>query len=73
MMKRGDIRDRYGLRGSGCSDCLKTFFCTCCAMIQQDSEVAARNGAGPIIQGYQPQNDMVMPSSKPEHPGPGGF
>jgi PLAC8 family len=62
MMKRGEIRQRYGLKPDGMNDCCASYWCTCCALIQQDNEVAARNASGPVTTGYQPQKEgMHMP------------
>ncbi|OLN92816.1 Cell number regulator 11 [Colletotrichum chlorophyti] len=62
MMKRGEIRERFGIKGSGTSDCCVSYWCGCCALIQQDKEVQARLSTGPVIQGYQPQKEgMHMP------------
>ncbi|EQL02446.1 hypothetical protein G6O67_008432 [Ophiocordyceps sinensis] len=75
MMKRGEIRDRYGIKGSDCEDCAVSFCCSCCAMIQQDKEVKWRTaGLAPITQGYQSQKEglqmpapMMQPEHQPEH------
>lgn len=62
MIKRGEIRERYGIKGDGTSDCCVTYWCACCALIQHDKEVIARTSGGPIAQGYQPNKEgMVMP------------
>ncbi|KAF4472303.1 plac8 family [Fusarium albosuccineum] len=64
MMKRGEIRERFGIQGSGMGDCCVSYWCLCCALIQQDNEVKARLSQGPITQGYQPQKEgMHMPNS----------
>ncbi|RSM18875.1 hypothetical protein BHE90_004338 [Fusarium euwallaceae] len=66
MMKRGEIRDRFGIQGSGMGDCCVSYWCLCCALIQQDNEVKARLSQGPITQGYQAQKEgMHMPTSPP--------
>ncbi|KAB5578203.1 DUF614 domain-containing protein [Coniochaeta sp. 2T2.1] len=62
MIKRGEIRERYGIKGSGSGDCCTSFWCSCCALIQQEKEVKGRTAAGPITQGYQaPKEGMQMP------------
>ena len=63
MMKRSEIREHYGIQGDGTSDCCVTYWCACCALIQQDKEVKVRtsNAAGLITQGYQAQAGMQMP------------
>ncbi|KAI8691533.1 hypothetical protein LRP88_08790 [Fusarium phalaenopsidis] len=66
MMKRGEIRERFGIQGSGMGDCCVSYWCLCCALIQQDNEVKARLSQGPITQGYQAQKEgMHMPTSPP--------
>ncbi|KAM0383307.1 hypothetical protein ACHAPY_002423 [Fusarium culmorum] len=67
MMKRGEIRERFGIKGSGMSDCCVSYWCLCCALIQQDNEVKARLSHGPIMQGYQAQKEgMHMPTAQPQ-------
>ncbi|KAI3337741.1 PLAC8 family-domain-containing protein [Ustulina deusta] len=61
MVKRTEIRERYGIQGSGCNDCCVSFWCSCCALIQQDNEVKIRQRAQPNVQGYQVQPGMHMP------------
>ncbi|KAF5663092.1 plac8 family [Fusarium heterosporum] len=66
MMKRGEIRERFGIQGSGMGDCCVSYWCLCCALIQQDNEVKARVSQGPVTQGYQAQKEgMHMPTSPP--------
>jgi len=36
---RGDVRDRYGIRGGGCGDCLGTWCCGPCALTQERREI----------------------------------
>ncbi|KAI1650423.1 PLAC8-domain-containing protein [Daldinia loculata] len=70
MLKRTEIRERYNIKGSGCDDCCVSFWCSCCALIQQDNEVKIRQqNAQPIAQGYQPQPGMQMPAPAhaPQH------
>ncbi|KAI1180711.1 PLAC8 family-domain-containing protein [Nemania sp. FL0916] len=67
MLKRGEIRERYGVKGSGCGDCCVSFWCSCCALIQQDNEVKIRQQAQPITQGYQAQAGMHMPAPQPAY------
>ncbi|KAH7155485.1 PLAC8 family-domain-containing protein [Dactylonectria estremocensis] len=65
MMKRGEIRERYGIAGSGMNDCCASYWCGCCALIQQDKEVKARSAQGPVTQGYQSQKEgMHMPPAQ---------
>ncbi len=70
MIKRSEIRERYGIEGSGTSDCCTTYWCPCCALIQHDNEVKARIASGPIAQGYQTQPPMgvVVPPQQYHEP-----
>lgn len=69
MMKRGEIRERFGIKGSGMSDCCATYWCPCCALIQQDNEVKARLAQGPVTQGYQSQKEgMHVPAPTQQAP-----
>ncbi|KAK0713906.1 PLAC8 family-domain-containing protein, partial [Lasiosphaeria miniovina] len=68
MQQRGEIRKRYGIKGSGLGDCCATFWCNCCAQIQADNEVIARSARGPIVQGYQPHGPMGTPGQEKIQP-----
>ncbi|TPX15329.1 uncharacterized protein E0L32_004606 [Thyridium curvatum] len=72
MMKRSEIRERFGIDGSGFGDCCTTYWCPCCALIQQEKEVVARTSQGPIAQGYvsQPSMQMPPPQAQPQSPPP---
>ncbi|KAK3367485.1 PLAC8 family-domain-containing protein [Podospora didyma] len=70
MQQRGEIRKRYGIKGSGLGDCCATFWCNCCAQIQQDNEVITRSARGPIVQGYQPQGVMSPGQQHPAEKSP---
>ncbi|KAK7750148.1 hypothetical protein SLS62_007897 [Diatrype stigma] len=68
MLKRSEIRERYNIQGSGFSDCCVSYWCPCCAIIQQDNEVKIRQrNAAPIQQGYQSQPGMEMPAPAPAY------
>jgi hypothetical protein len=70
MLKRNEIRERFGIKGDGTSDCCTAYWCACCALIQQDKEVEKRVASGPIVQGYQPNKQgMQMPSQAPQYTG----
>lgn len=57
MIKRTEIRERFGIPGSGFGDCCAAFWCQCCQVIQADNEVNKRLISGPINEGYQPQTE----------------
>ncbi|CAK7206808.1 hypothetical protein SEUCBS139899_009614 [Sporothrix eucalyptigena] len=61
MMKRGEIRERFSIVGSGTGDCCASYWCPCCSLIQQDNEVKIRTAHMVNNQGYQAQPGMVMP------------
>jgi Cys-rich protein (TIGR01571 family) len=67
MLKRTEIRERFGITGSIMEDCCATYWCHCCAIIQHDNEVKSRLPppiAGLTDQPYQPQQeDMSMPQA----------
>ncbi|KAG5919246.1 hypothetical protein E4U42_006571 [Claviceps africana] len=66
MIRRGDIRQRYGIEGSACSDCCTSFCCLCCALVQQDREVALRAGHhAPVTEAYRGEKGMQMPPGPP--------
>jgi hypothetical protein len=71
MIKRTDIRERFGIPGSGCGDCCAAFWCHCCQVIQADNEVNSRLNAGSdMYQGYQLQTDSMRvpaPASPPAY------
>ncbi|KAI4861169.1 PLAC8-domain-containing protein [Hypoxylon rubiginosum] len=70
MLKRSEIRERYNIEGSGFNDCCVSYWCSCCALIQQDNEVKIRQrNANPIAQGYQSQPGMQIPAPtyQPQH------
>ncbi|KAL4789260.1 PLAC8 family-domain-containing protein [Aspergillus venezuelensis] len=55
-IRRGEMRDRYGIKGSCCGDCCATFWCGCCAIIQDEKETELRSR--PELVGYQPTPQM---------------
>ncbi|KJZ72146.1 hypothetical protein HIM_08411 [Hirsutella minnesotensis 3608] len=63
FIRRMEIRKQYEIRGTGVSDCCVSFWCHCCALIQQDNEVKLRTaGGGPVMQQYRAQTEgMQMP------------
>jgi hypothetical protein len=68
-MKRGEIREKYGIEGSGCGDCCTSYWCLCCALIQQEKEVKARQSyAGVDVRGYQPVSEAMHVPAPPAYP-----
>jgi Cys-rich protein (TIGR01571 family) len=64
MIKRGDIRKRFEIPGSGFGDCCATFWCQCCQIIQADNEVKARLSPTIDRNGYQLQTEGMV--AKPQ-------
>ncbi|PYH92835.1 PLAC8-domain-containing protein [Aspergillus ellipticus CBS 707.79] len=56
-IKRGELRQKYGIKGSCCSDCCATFWCGCCALIQEEKEAELRTS--PDRAGYQMPSQMT--------------
>jgi len=52
MMKRGEIREKYDIKGDQMSDCLMSWCCGCCALIQQEKEIIARQESAGQSVGY---------------------
>ncbi|KAL1859840.1 hypothetical protein VTK73DRAFT_7430 [Phialemonium thermophilum] len=72
MVKRGEIRERFGIQGGGTGDCCTAYWCGCCALIQHEKEVEARTRlVAPHTQQYQPPKEgMVMPQQQQQPPHP---
>ncbi|PYI01885.1 PLAC8-domain-containing protein [Aspergillus sclerotiicarbonarius CBS 121057] len=56
-IRRGEMRQRYGIKGSCCSDCCVTFWCGCCALTQEEKEMELRTR--PELAGYQMAPEMA--------------
>ncbi|PHH88805.1 hypothetical protein CDD83_7028 [Cordyceps sp. RAO-2017] len=72
VAKRNELREHYGIDGSFGGDCCASYWCLCCAMAQQSTEVKRRTAGlpQPDTQGYQPEkHGMAMPPPPPP-PGP---
>lgn len=42
---RTEIRERYGIRGDTCGDCLASWLCRCCALTQERRELELEEGS----------------------------
>jgi hypothetical protein len=49
-IKRREIRDRYNIGGDAVTDCLVSWCCHCCALIQQEKEVISRQQQAGLVQ-----------------------
>ncbi|KAK3052143.1 hypothetical protein LTR09_006735 [Extremus antarcticus] len=75
LLKRGDTRNKFGVKGDGCTDCLASYFCFPCTVAQMDTEIKDRVKAAhheaKQPDGYsQAQNGMVygqQPLQQPPH------
>jgi hypothetical protein len=51
MIKRGEIRRRFGIEGSGCGDCASAYCCPCCVLVQHEKELEVQSTR--VQTGYQ--------------------
>lgn len=58
-IKRGELRNKYGIQGSCCGDCCVSMCCGCCALIQEEKEAEIRTR--PQVTGYQMAPQMAYP------------
>lgn len=66
LMKRMEIRETYHIKGDTVTDCLFSAFCHCCALIQQEKEVIAKQTQQGLVSnvGYQaPAGMSANPNS----------
>ncbi|KAL3417218.1 hypothetical protein PVAG01_11218 [Phlyctema vagabunda] len=63
LLQRHDLQTRHSLDGNFPVDCLKSFCCACCDLIQQEKEAKfqAINGAGLITQQPDLKQEMQVP------------
>ncbi|KUJ23885.1 PLAC8-domain-containing protein [Mollisia scopiformis] len=57
-MARTELRNKFGINGGGCGDCMTAWCCTCCSIIQNEKEVIGRQ-SGAAAGGYVQQAGMV--------------
>ncbi|KAH1436944.1 hypothetical protein KXX32_004382, partial [Aspergillus fumigatus] len=50
-IRRSEMRQKHGIEGSCPGDCCVTFWCGCCALIQEEKEMELRTR--PELTGYQ--------------------
>ncbi|KAL4936333.1 PLAC8 family-domain-containing protein [Aspergillus oleicola] len=72
MMKRRDMREKFGIKGSFAKDCLCSCCCTCCVLVQQDKELDKQAARFQSASGYQApsgmsyaQQDTAIPQQQP--------
>ncbi|RHZ62292.1 PLAC8 family protein [Aspergillus thermomutatus] len=59
MIKRGELRERFGIQGSAFEDCWQSYCCPCCTLVQNEKEVEARSNNLQV--GYQAPSEMTYP------------
>ncbi|GFF52708.1 PLAC8 family protein [Aspergillus udagawae] len=59
-IRRSEMRQKHGIEGSCPGDCCVTFWCGCCALIQEEKEMELRTR--PELTGYQSTAQMAYPS-----------
>ncbi|KAI9710626.1 MAG: hypothetical protein M1812_007391 [Candelaria pacifica] len=63
MSNRQEVRTRFNINGSAKGDCLRSYFCGCCELMQEEKEVLLRtqglDSTGPS-NGYKRQEGMVF-------------
>ncbi len=68
MSNRQDIRARFNIDGSASGDCLRSYLCGCCELMQEEKEVLLRtqglDSTGPSS-GYKQQKGMVYGVQQP--------
>ncbi|KAE9974919.1 hypothetical protein EG327_008623 [Venturia inaequalis] len=67
LMGRGEIREKYNLKGNGCTDCLCACCCMPCDLVQQEKEIVNQEATNLI--NVQPnkleaQNQMAYPQQQ---------
>lgn len=55
-INRGNMREQLGIEGNGLTDCLGSWCCPCCGLIQEEKEAVLRTEGGAA--GYQQQPQM---------------
>lgn len=63
-IKRSDMREQFGIEGSGCGDCCASYFCACCALMQEEKEMVRKSEFLTNV-GYQQPQGMVYPPQQP--------
>ncbi|QDS71190.1 hypothetical protein FKW77_010234 [Venturia effusa] len=64
MMGRAEIREKYHLKGNGCTDCLCACCCGPCDLVQQEKEImnrAATNLISTQPNKLEAENQMAYP------------
>lgn len=54
------MREKYQIEGSCLGDCLKSYYCTCCSLIQAEREMQGRLVTGPSVGGVDGADDTAV-------------
>ncbi|KAK1066141.1 hypothetical protein LTR74_007359 [Friedmanniomyces endolithicus] len=46
-LKRKELRNKFGIQGNGCTDCLVSYFCHPCSIAQMETELKDRAATAP--------------------------
>lgn len=63
MLERKKYRKFYNIEGNGCTDCLASFFCRSCALIQHEKQLQSCGGREKQTQGYLLTPQMSAPAA----------
>lgn len=61
MMKRRDLREKFGIKGSVGEDCILSCCCPCCTLVQQEKELDAQASRFQAASGYEAPAAMAYP------------
>ncbi|KAK0855716.1 hypothetical protein LTS02_010988 [Friedmanniomyces endolithicus] len=66
-LKRKELRNKFGIQGNGCTDCLVSYFCHPCSIAQMETELKDRAATAPTglgeksaTVGYAQQESATM-------------
>lgn len=67
-MQRQTLRRRFNLGGNGCTDCLVSVFCGCCAQVQHENELKSRAEKEMLMVDAPPISQQRMIYEQPSGP-----
>jgi Cys-rich protein (TIGR01571 family) len=59
FLKRGELREKYNIKGNVLEDCFLTCCCPCCSLIQNEKEVIHQNAVAKPEEGYRAPQGMT--------------
>lgn len=63
-VRRSNMREELGIKGSGFGDCCGAFWCPCCGLLQEEKEMVRRTEMSQGT-GYQAPQGMKYPPTGP--------